>query len=303
MPTRVRPSDDPNSSAIKEIRIVPPPQLDMMPSADTAGEKMPTAATPAKDITVAKPPPESESKAVGSQGSAKDEILTGPKGLQHPAPEPPLLAAWRCYLDKRPADALAHLKCYDQVRQDLFLGLISLAAGVTEGDPKRVLPREADVYKDQLNGMSDHLSSKASLRISKLCLCKTIQGYGQYTLMPLNHVYRPDDWVQIYTELQNFTTEAHGEEYTIRPACVYEIIDAQGQVVLHQDVLPVDCQTNSQTPLRDFHKVLSFYLPLKIPPGQYKFRVHLEDLPTGRRVDGEFEFQVGPPLRLVRRGH
>src|SRR5205807_2620336 len=66
-----------------------------------------------------------------------------PELAAKPLDDPPLVAALRCYLDRRPGDAIKWLERYERPNQDLLVGLLPLAARLTEGNLEKATPEEA----------------------------------------------------------------------------------------------------------------------------------------------------------------
>src|SRR5262249_23123041 len=116
------------------------------------------------------------------------------------AEDPPLVEALRCFLDKRPAEAVALLGRYDKSIQGLLLYLLPLAVRLTEGDWQKYDSRQAGVVLAQLDHVTDQMTAqlrpRAELSIKKMCFCSHIAGYGKYEPMPDSHGYRPGELVQ-----------------------------------------------------------------------------------------------------------
>src|SRR5262245_58118278 len=95
-------------------------------------------------------------------------------------PEEPLVAALRCFLEKRPDEAPEHLKDYDKANQEMLKALLPLAVRLTEGSLDGAQPQEMAALADQLHGLSLPLRRRATLRIAKMCFCREIQRFGRY---------------------------------------------------------------------------------------------------------------------------
>jgi hypothetical protein len=110
-----------------------------------------------------------------------------------PVEDPPLVSALRCFLDKRPADALAWLQHYDKPSQDLLLCLLPLLAQLAEGRTGTKDRREVTASLAQLNQVAAALRPLAELSIEKMCFCWTIEKYGVYRPVPHDHEFRPEN--------------------------------------------------------------------------------------------------------------
>ena len=205
-----------------------------------------------------------------------------------------LVAARLLSLDNRPADAVGHLSSYDQTRQDLLLGLLSLAAGLTEGDPHKISQRQATVFLDQLRGMAGHLQPLAPFTIGRLCFCRKIWEYGRFEEWPTDHVFRPGEMVLLYAEIQNFSTVQRGESYVINLASSMEIRNAKGQQVLFRVFEDDKKPDRSLSVRRDYCNKITLTLSTDYSPGTYTFHFIVKDLPTGRTAKRSLEFVVGP---------
>src|SRR5947207_883028 len=143
--------------------------------------------------------------------------LTGPAPME--TPEEPLVTALRCYLNKHPADAIEALKRYDKPNQDVLIGLVPLAAGLTERNVTDATPQDLAHLLDRINNAVTPLRPRAALDIEKICFCREIKTFGVYDPWPEDHAFqagvedRPGELVQVYVELRNFTSEVQGPFY------------------------------------------------------------------------------------------
>src|SRR5262245_23549312 len=130
-----------------------------------------------------------------------------------PPADPPLVGALRCFLEKRPEEAVALLQCYDKPNQEILLGLLPLARRLTEGSLNRTSRQEVSAMVDQLQSVAVPLRTRAELVIDKMCFCEQVKGFGVYKALPEDHAFqaatadRPGELVQVYVELRNFAVE------------------------------------------------------------------------------------------------
>jgi hypothetical protein len=206
-----------------------------------------------------------------------------------PEEDPPLVAALRCFLRKRPAEAVVWLERYDKANQDVLLCLLPLAARMTEGNLRQGDPHELTAVLSQLDGVSDSLQPLAELRIERMCFCRDIKKYGDYTPLEDDHGFRPLEWAQVYVELQNFSSEQQGNLYKVHLTSKVEVDNFRGKFVWRQD-FPAD-PVISLTRRRDFFNTYTFSVP-KIPPGRYTLKLTVTDVPTKRRAERTLDFRV-----------
>ena len=220
-----------------------------------------------------------------------------PKPLPPPPPppkDPALVAALRCYLERRPDDAIALLQDGDPNRQELLLVRLPLAARLAEGG-------KAGVVLDQLDTLVAPLRSRAALVIDKACFCRDGKiMFGVYDPLPEDYLFRPGEYVHVYVELRNFTSEAvalpSGQtDYVIKLRSTYEIRDAAGKPVPGgRGEIARKAPNRSHTQRRDYFDGYHFCLPEadRLPSGLYTLWVSVADLPTGRVARRSLDFHV-----------
>jgi hypothetical protein len=201
----------------------------------------------------------------------------------HTKPEDPLIAALRCFLDKRPDEAVDHLKGYDKANQEALLCLLPLTARLGQGSLDRCRPEEAAELVDALHGLELPLQRRAPLRIDKMCFCRWIKDFGRYApVADGQEVYeagcggQPGEPVYVYAEVRNFATTTNGSLHYTRLASRAEIRDvATGKVVAEVDFdNKVDA---SRSPRQDFFINYSFRIPKNLVPGHYTLWIFVKD--------------------------
>jgi hypothetical protein len=216
--------------------------------------------------------------------------------------EPPLLTALRCYLDKRPAEAVHLLEGYDKTSQDLLLCLLPLTARLTEGGLRDAKPQEVAVLLDQLDGLAVPLRTRAPLTIDKLYYCRLIKSFGDYDPLPEDHVFHPDDEVHVYVELRNFGSVKReagpGQSTYVTPLYSSAVIyDQDDKKVWRQDIVFLRDKPDESRSLRhDYFDHCRFWVP-KIPPGTYKLKILVRDETTQRTTQESLKFCVGTLTR------
>ncbi len=218
-----------------------------------------------------------------------------------PPPDAPVLRAFRCFMDKKPAEAITLLRTYDKPNQELLLCLLPLAADLAEKGLDKRRPEEFTQFLNQLNSVEVPLSRRAELVIDKMAYCEKIGGFGNYSprkdrpfLAPLGD--QLGELVQVYVELSNLSTVAKGEVFETRIASTVAIRPRAGKTaVWYRDVGDRDQAILSRTVPRDFSKRYSFYVPSNLPPGEYTLTLTVTDVPTGRRAEKSLPFRVSSP--------
>jgi hypothetical protein len=211
--------------------------------------------------------------------------------------EPPLLTAMRCFLDKRPGEALTWLKRYDEPNQELLIRLMPLMNQLAVRDLTRSDAQKVIEIMEELNPYVS-LPLEGDVLIGKLCLCKRIKAFGDYEPFPEDHAFQPRDLVWIYAEVRNFTSErrdaGNGEiVFETRLKTTARITNSVGN---HEWSLDFDRRygpDRSRTLRHDYWDNLSFNVP-DLPPGVYTLWLKVVDEPTGRFKEKPIDFQVIP---------
>jgi hypothetical protein len=92
--------------------------------------------------------------------------------------EDPLVSALRCYLNKRPDEALTLLKRYDKSTQELLLLLLPLVARVAEGGTQANNPQEIKVVVDQMEDVTSNLRTRAPFSAEDMSCCSNVEKFG-----------------------------------------------------------------------------------------------------------------------------
>jgi hypothetical protein len=240
-------------------------------------------------------PPRLSELPLSSQRPLPGESQPRPERVEtqaKPAPEPVVLSAMRCYLNKRPAQALLWLDHFDKPTQELLLYLLPLVARLGEGNLEHADRREIDALLVQLETMRAMLRLRADLVIDKMGFCSWIQEFGVYQPLEENHPFLPGDVIELYAELRNFSTEQIGKRYRIQVSSRVEIRDYRGKLIWSHAFDDRDHPAVSRSLRSDFHNRYSFPIPADIPRGNYTLWLSVTDLPTGRTAKRSLDFRV-----------
>lgn len=256
---------------------------------------------PAPKLVAAEPEPVVPPEQVIAVKSGEPGPFPLP-GMQ-PAPEPPLLAAMRAYVENRPDDAIRHLEKLDRPNQDFALAVMPVlvrgaALNLTSPDPQ-----EAGHLADQLSGAATKLEAKAALRVEKVAFYKKIYGFGRYDPWPAAQPYRPGDTARLYVEVRNLGCHTAADGYVTRAETLLEVRDSKGQLVEQMDpdnyqqrvrVVRIHHEDKSRSPVRDYFKPYQIVIPSQ--PGVYTVTVEVRDPTSGRAARSQpAEFRVSGP--------
>jgi len=248
--------------------------------------------------------------AATESASPKDSAATSQTASEPILPpttkEAPLLTAFRHVIEKDPEKAQQLLEQTGKGDRELLLGLVQLTAELSQHDLDEIAPEQVGQILEQLRQLSQHLQKRAPLQVARVCLCRRIDGFGQYELMPEDHVFQAGidqdvgDRIQVYAEVKHHSSRMNQGLYETVLASTLEIYNEQRQKVVTLDV--GECVDRSQTPRQDYFLNYQFHVPAKLPPGLYTLWVQIQDktLPeneaTGKRIARRsVDFRVGSP--------
>jgi hypothetical protein len=242
-------------------------------------------------------PPHADQAAPGPDQANPMTAAPAPAPVK-PPPEEPLVAALRCFMEKKPAEAVTYLQAYDKQNQELLLCLLPLAARLAGEGIGQAKPRELTTFLEQLQSLEVPLRSRAELVIDKMVFCEEIRKFGVFKPLRQNHHFRaptgglPGELVQLYVELRNPSTIVRDEVYETQLASSVQIYRKPGEkAVWSHSFRDRNSRSPSWTLSTDFYKHYSFYVP-NILPGNYLLSIRVVDVPTGREVERYLPFVV-----------
>lgn len=214
--------------------------------------------------------------------------------------EPVLLCAVRCYLENRPQDAVPQLAKIEEPSRQVLVTLLPLTVRAAEGRLSRSDPEEISLFVDGLQVVLGQLRPRAALVMDKLCFCRLIRGFGKIDALEGNPSFLPGEMVDVYLELRNVTSRPHRTErgdFRTHLRSQLEIRNREGQVVWGPQQF--DKPDDSLTPQHDYYQHYRLQVP-SLPPGRYTLHLAVRDVPTGRTVERDLAFTVGPGGTTVR---
>jgi hypothetical protein len=221
------------------------------------------------------PPQETPPPQVGPP--KLDPVLTA----AHPAPDEPLVAALRCYLDKHPDEAVEILRRYDAQNQEMLLRLLPLVVRCTEGSLARAAPQELVTLTEELEKAAEPVRALAPLEITRMVFCQRIDGFGDYKPFEGTPTFRaagpgqPGERVHVYAEVRNFKSEPRNGMYVTCLASSAQVIDLEKRVVWGCEFKGED--DRSRTPRQDYFINYRFEIPPCLRPGQYVLSIQVRD--------------------------
>ena len=233
----------------------------------------------------------------------------------HPAKTTPLVAALCKAMEKKPLQAKKLLEKYDKPDRELLLSLLRLTADVEQGELAKLPPEEVEQTLEQLYSLTLHLRQRAPLSLGKVCFCRQIKNFGQYTPLGPDHQFQagcdgqPGEYLQIYAEVRNFGSQLRDGQYETVLASSLEFYHgnlkgSDGKQRRPDVTMQLDpCTDRSQSPRQDYFLNFQFHVPRGLPPGLYTLLITVKDVtptapgqPTCARVaKRSLDFKVCPP--------
>ena len=134
-----------------------------------------------------------------------------------------------------------------------------------------------------------HLANLSSLEVRNAAFCTDVQGYGNVTPFK-SKVFRPDQDVLLYCELENVTSDEIANGYETQVQGNYQIFDKTGNRIAEQ-LLPMEkeiCQNHR----RDYFVVYRIFMPMQIVAGDFEMRITVEDMKGKKFGQSDLEFSI-----------
>jgi hypothetical protein len=250
------------------------------------------------------PPPSWPVRSENPSGVRTRTAVSVQPTAKAPAPEdPPLVCALRCYLNKKPAEAVIWLDRHERLNQDFLLCLLPLAARLSEGGLQKADPRDLANVVVQLDRLAGLIRPAAELLIDKMCFCDKIERFGVYHPLDEEHLFQPGELTQVYVELRNFSSVPKEREsvqtYAVQLAFRAEIrkfrsLAGDPKAGGNGEVMWTELKTLqdlSKTPRTDFFINYPLWIP-QVPPGHYILNFTVTDAPTKRKVERTLDLRI-----------
>ncbi len=230
-----------------------------------------------------------------------------PTTISPPAPKPqdPLSEALRYFRETRSAEWGTRLKGLEPERRELLTALLPLVAGLADQPEKGVRLVDYTPMLARLEDVIQAIRARSALSLDKVCFCRGIERFGVFDPLPADHVFQvggegqPGELVQLYAELKNFVCRRSEAAYETSLGCTLVLRDGKNRVVWRQD-RPAQVE-RSRSPRRDCFLGCHFYVPPRLPVGDYYLTVQVSDLtgfnadeaPPNRTASRSLDFHVG----------
>jgi hypothetical protein len=305
-PYQVRPDSNDSVSAPArnpaerpDARLLPPLERPTLPPQDPQLKQTALTTQTQHESLIPAPPSRAELEATSQQlAHAEPQRLPEPvvKTKAKPVQDPTIVAVLRCFLDKRPAEAVRLLDQYDKPTQDLLLCLLPLVARFSEGSVQKADPQETLAALTQLNSVADQLRPRTPLLLDKLFFCKAIKKFGVFEPYEENHAFEPGECVELYVEVQNFSYARSGSRFVVQLDSTIDIREYNGNLFRRlPSILGRDHPKITQTEPHDLSNHYAFWVPRDIPSGRYTLHLYVTDGLTGRGAEKTVDFRVVAP--------
>lgn len=177
-------------------------------------------------------------------------------------------------------DALETIDQLDEAEQEFWRELLYGLAVYFQREQLPSRERRMTLVLQHLRRAADALANVADLEVRHVAFCTRVDSYGRYTEFE-PYVFRPDQEVLLYVEVDNFSSEQKPDDGQYETALQgsYEIRNlAQQKVAEHTFLVETDLCRNRR---RDFFIPYRMYMP-KIAPGQYTLQVTIQDVKSKR---------------------
>lgn len=216
--------------------------------------------------------------------------------------DPPLVAAIRAYIEKRPDQAIQNLSSLDKASQDLLLELIPMVVQASQIDMSRAGPHDIGIMISRLESISASLTTRAPLFITKACFCKSWTGFARYEAIPEMMPFQPGALADLYVEIKNVPsepviTQTEGEGYQTKLDFTFRLQNELGDPVELTDrnhrtvqMLRESKRDFTHSPQRDYYILYKF--PVPRVAGKYMATIEVLDPASGRAVSKTLMFRV-----------
>ncbi len=134
-----------------------------------------------------------------------------------------------------------------------------------------------------------NLAKLAILEVQHLAFCTEVDSFGVVTKFP-HYQFRPDQEVLLYCELENFVSQPVRGGFETQLQGSYEIVDSSGRRVADQ-ILPEDADVCGNQ-RQDFYIAYRLHLPAEIEPGDYQFKLTIEDMKGQKFGQALIDFKI-----------
>lgn len=214
-----------------------------------------------------------------------------PRPVQLPERQP-VVRAFESIIQNHPEEAMVLISYLDRPTQDMLLVLLPALARVSEGNLDKATPQDLAHLLAQIDSARAALTARAPLVLERMCYCRDLDHarFGVYQPLPGDHPFRPNEFVEVYAELRNFTSERHGQHYEVHLDATLEIRDSTGKP--RWELKVPDRGERSQSPRHDHFVGYRFCVPDYLRGALYTLHVRVRDVPTGRTAERSLDLNI-----------
>jgi hypothetical protein len=235
-----------------------------------------------------------------------------PMGQHTQPPSPPsapseerVVLALKALLEKKDDfdKAVAYLNGFDRHSRDVLMRLLPMVESLHRKGGAPLQTEEVNFLLAQLQLLQPILCAKTDLVIDTLCLCESIDGYGQYTPKRQGYAYKAGivgrqggERVNVYFEVKNLSSVPQGRYWTTRLNSTLSLRDGEGAVVWSYNYRNREQPLQSAEPHSDCYRNYYFFVPA-LPPGKYTLCLEVVDetCQQQRVARKSVEFPVAAP--------
>jgi len=157
----------------------------------------------------------------------------------------------------------------------------------------RTAPAAANSQLASAEAIRESAAEKADLMVPRVVLCTAIRAFGDYTpIDPPTFPAGKKNKVLVYIEIDNFLSkEMPDGQYRTELSLRESLLDARGRELWSKQTPQIE-DINRQ-PRRDFFvSTGARAIPPSLPPGEYYYKVEIEDLQANKINSGKTQFRL-----------
>jgi len=166
-----------------------------------------------------------------------------------------------------------------------------IAAKSSEG---RDAPAAANSQLESAETIRASASEKADLQVPRVVLCTAIRAFGDYAPIdpPIFTAGSKKNKVLVYIEVDNFVSKQMPDgQYKTELSLRESLLDARGRELWSKQTPRIE-DINRQ-PRRDFFvSTGARAIPASLPPGEYYYKVEIEDVQANKINSGKTQFRL-----------
>jgi len=165
-----------------------------------------------------------------------------------------------------------------------------IAAKQSEG---RTAPAAANSQLASAETIRSSASEKADLLVPRVVLCTAIRAFGDYApIDPATFPAGKKNKVLVYIEVDNFMSKQMPDgQYKTELSLRESLLDARGRELWSKQTPKIE-DINRQ-PRRDFFvSTGARAIPASLPPGEYYYKVEIEDVQAAKVNSGKTQFRL-----------